>query len=130
MIVTMTDLRLAIIWLNAILIACTLCAVISRAGRKILVVGKFGWHDGFIVLAAVCSSLYHSRSSALSNITAGISHHILDFSNDWYRSRSRRSHGQRKPGEYARPEQTPPRIKRFLLLLQLGRETRSPLFLL
>jgi hypothetical protein len=53
----MVDQRLIILWVNAILIAFTLCAVISRAGRKIFVVGKFGGHDGLIVLAAVCINL-------------------------------------------------------------------------
>ena len=49
----MVDQQVVILWVNAILITLTLCAVVSRAGRKIFVVGNFGGHDGCIVLAAV-----------------------------------------------------------------------------
>lgn len=48
--------RLDIIWLNATLIVLTTCAVVSRAGRRLLVVRLFSWHDGLIVLAAVWNS--------------------------------------------------------------------------
>lgn len=47
-----SDQRLTILWLNAILITFTLCAVSSRTGRN-FVVGKFGWQDALIILAAV-----------------------------------------------------------------------------
>lgn len=40
----MADLRPTIIWLNALLIALTLCAVVSRVCRRIFVVGKFHWY--------------------------------------------------------------------------------------
>ncbi|KAF2441690.1 hypothetical protein P171DRAFT_523644 [Karstenula rhodostoma CBS 690.94] len=54
----MADQRLIILWVNAVLITLTLCAVVSRAGRKIFVVGKFGGHDGLIVLAAVSATVF------------------------------------------------------------------------
>ena len=63
----MADQRLIILWLNAVLIAFTLCAVISRAGRKIFVIKKFGWHDALIVVAAVSISIPTHTGYPLTN---------------------------------------------------------------
>ncbi|KAF1976035.1 hypothetical protein BU23DRAFT_456738 [Bimuria novae-zelandiae CBS 107.79] len=67
----MADLRATIVWLNSILIAFTLCAVVSRAGRKIFVVGKFGWHDGLIVLAAVSATIFSVFQMVSTNLGLG-----------------------------------------------------------
>ncbi|PSN63815.1 hypothetical protein BS50DRAFT_461670, partial [Corynespora cassiicola Philippines] len=52
------DQRPVVLWLNAILIGLTLGAICSRAGRRIFVVGKFGWHDVMITIAAISGTVF------------------------------------------------------------------------
>ncbi|KAF2872534.1 hypothetical protein BDV95DRAFT_606136 [Massariosphaeria phaeospora] len=54
----MDDQRPLIVWLNAVLIALTFAAICSRAGRRIFVVRKFGWHDGLITFAGVAATAF------------------------------------------------------------------------
>lgn len=44
--VAMGDLRPTIIAINSVLILLSISAIGCRVGRRIILVGSFGWHDG------------------------------------------------------------------------------------
>ncbi|KAL5378706.1 hypothetical protein DPSP01_008931 [Paraphaeosphaeria sporulosa] len=77
----MGDQRLIILWVNAVLITFTLCAVVSRAGRKIFVVGNFGMHDGLIVLAAVSATVFSSFQMVSTGLGLGLHQGDVDPAN-------------------------------------------------
>lgn len=47
---TMGDLRPAILATNAVLVVLSLAAIACRVGRRMVLVRKFSWHDGELVL--------------------------------------------------------------------------------
>ncbi|KAF9738797.1 hypothetical protein PMIN03_002600 [Paraphaeosphaeria minitans] len=77
----MADQRLIILWVNAILINFTMCAVVSRAGRKIFVVGSFGGHDGLIVLAAVSATMFSIFQMVSTGLGLGLHQADVDPAN-------------------------------------------------